>query len=483
MYQFIHIETYARQASTKQKPTKKAGAKTEAKAKQNLSGIIAEAIRAEGNCPHVTEPQAPRYIVGNDAVMQGMQAEIERNLDAHHKRVGGKKVRSDAHVLLAGVASFPRDLQNAEPETYEKWERKTVEWLQKKYGDDLKVVLMHNDEDHPHIHFYVYSAEKVNAKELHDGYLAAAKLPPMTKEAGIAHANAMREMQSAYYADVAHECGLLRDGPKRKRMDRATYKAIQREERERVALGKEVAQVHADLLNGAASEAKAAAELRRVAEHDKNAIAIAKGDTDFDRQELLYAQQGLKLEQDRLNEQRANIQREAAALDEAWAKARDFRAELEKRENDCIARESVIGMKEVHAAETMKAAKQARSVADQKWDRATQTLQEAERLGALYIDAQKQLLEVHDVAKIAARPELEGMLKFLDENEDARDWLFLMQHDPEMAQYVVTAMTMSNTLKSQAAEDYSTVNWSAMLQASEEASKTKSKDSGLDFGM
>ena len=486
MYQFIHIETYARQASTKQKPTKaKAGAKAEAKVKikQNVSGVIAEAIRAEGNCPHVADPQPPRYIVGNDAVMQGMQAEIELNLEVHHKRVGGRKVRADAHVLLAGVASFPRDLQKSEPETYAKWENKTVEWLQKKYGDNLKVVLMHDDEDHPHIHFYVYSVEKVNAKELHDGYVAAAKFPSITKEAGIAHANAMRELQSAYYAEVGHACGLLRDGPKRKRMDRATYKAIQREERERVALGSEVAQVHADLLNGAANEAKAAAELRREAERDKNAIAIAKGDTDFDRQELLYAQQGLKLEQVRLNEQRADIQRAAAALDEAWAKARDFRAELEKRENDCIGRESVIGLKEVNAAETMKAAKQARIVADQKWDRATKAMQETERLGALYLDAQKQLLEVHDVAKIAARPELEGMLKFLDENEDARDWLFLMQHDPEMAQYVVTAMTMSNTLKSQAAEDYSTVNWSAMLQASEEATKSKSKDAGFDFGM
>ena len=321
------------------------------------------------------------------------------------------------------------------------------------------------------------------AKELHDGYVAAATFPALTKEAGIAHANAMREMQSAYYAEVAHDCGLLRDGPKRKRMDRATYKAIQREERERVALGSEVAQVRADLLNDASIQAKAAAELRREAERDKSAIAIAKGDTDFDRQELLYAQQGLRLEQARLNEQRTDIQRAAAALDEAWAKARDFRAELEKRENDCIGRESVIGMKEAHAAETMKAAKHARIVADQKWDRATKAMQETERLGALYLDAQKQLLEVHDVAKIAARPELEGMLKFLDENEDARDWLFLMQHDPEMAQYVVTAMTMSNTLKSQAAEDYSTVNWSAMLQASEEATKSKSKDAGFDFGM
>lgn len=486
MYQFIHIETYARQASTKQKPTKaKAGAKAESKVKikQNVSGVIAEAIRAEGNCPHVADPKPPRYIVGDDSLMQGMQAEIEQNLEEHHKRIGGRKIRADAHVLLAGIASFPRDLQKSEPETYAKWESKTVEWLQKKYGDNLKAVLMHDDEDHPHIHFYVYSAEKVNAKELHDGYVAAAKFPSITKEAGIAHANAMRELQSAYYAEVGHACGLLRDGPKRKRMDRATYKAIQREERERVALGSEVAQVHADLLNGAANEAKAAAELRREAERDKNAIAIAKGDTDFDRQELLYAQQGLKLEQVRLNEQRADIQRAAAALDEAWAKARDFRAELEKRENDCIGRESVIGLKEVNAAETMKAAKQARIVADQKWDRATKAMQETERLGALYLDAQKQLLEVHDVAKIAARPELEGMLKFLDENEDARDWLFLMQHDPEMAQYVVTAMTMSNTLKSQAAEDYSTVNWSAMLQASDEATKSKSKDAGFDFGM
>ena len=140
-------------------------------------------------------------------------------------------------------------------------------------------------------------------------------------------------------------------------------------------------------------------------------------------------------------------------------------------------------MKEAHAAETMKAAKQARSVADQKWDRATKTMNEADRLGALYLEAQKQLLEVHDVAKIAARPELAGMLKFLDEHEDARDWLFLMQHDPEMAQYVVTAMSMSNTLKSQAREDYSSVDWSAILQASEEATKSKSKDAGFDFGM
>ena len=27
---------------------------------------------------------------------------------------------------------------------------------------------MHNDEEHPHLHFYVYSDTEVNAKMLHD---------------------------------------------------------------------------------------------------------------------------------------------------------------------------------------------------------------------------------------------------------------------------------------------------------------------------
>lgn len=77
MYQFIHIETYARQASTKQKPSKKANATT--KQKQNVSGIISEAVRDIESCPHVTDPQPPIYLIGDDAVMRKMEADIEHN--------------------------------------------------------------------------------------------------------------------------------------------------------------------------------------------------------------------------------------------------------------------------------------------------------------------------------------------------------------------------------------------------------------------
>ena len=151
---------------------------------------------------------------------------------------------------------------------------------------------------------------------------------------------------------------------------------------------------------------------------------------------------------------------------------------LRKRELDCAARESVISLKETHAAETMRRANQARSAADKLWDRAMKEIKEAERLGALYIDAQKQLLEVHDIARIAARPELEGMVKLLAESEDARDLLFLMQHDPEMVSYIRTSMSMTAASRAETQTSYSGVDWAVLLQASEEA---KPKDADFDW--
>ena len=46
---------------------------------------------------------------------------------------------------------------------------------QGKYGDNLRAVVMHNDEEHPHLHFYVYSDTEVNAKMLHDGHKNASR--------------------------------------------------------------------------------------------------------------------------------------------------------------------------------------------------------------------------------------------------------------------------------------------------------------------
>ena len=89
MYQFVHIETFARSASRKERPTKKkdgaffaATSSTDPKGmdryttadgvkrgdKGNVSDVIGEALRDDGNCRHVNEPQSHDYMADLDAV-------------------------------------------------------------------------------------------------------------------------------------------------------------------------------------------------------------------------------------------------------------------------------------------------------------------------------------------------------------------------------------------------------------------------------
>ena len=62
---------------------------------------------------------------------------------------------------------------------------------------------MHNDEEQPHLHFFVCSDTEVNAKALHYGHKA--------KKNFIA---ASKAFQDDYHAQVAIHCGMARLGPK-----------------------------------------------------------------------------------------------------------------------------------------------------------------------------------------------------------------------------------------------------------------------------
>ena len=65
---------------------------------------------------------------------------------------------------------------------------------------------MHNDEEQPHIHFYVYSDTEVNAKALHYGHKARQKN----------FIAASKAFQDDYHAQVAIHCGMARLGPKKR---------------------------------------------------------------------------------------------------------------------------------------------------------------------------------------------------------------------------------------------------------------------------
>ena len=242
MFQFIRAEVYARRASTNEK----------SKSQFNASDVIGEALRDEGHCPHVEKPEAPRYLLGSEAGTRAILERIKENAAQYRDKMG-RKMREDAAVLLAGVASFPRDAANKDPELYKKWESLTVEYLQKKYGDNLRSVVMHNDEEHPHLHFYVYSDTEVNAKMLHDGFKNGSSPGAFKKGA--------QAFQDEYHEQVASRCGLARTGPKRRRLSRAEWHAEQE-------MSMSIAKAESAVLDSAAQKEKEAHKrLQAVQEH------------------------------------------------------------------------------------------------------------------------------------------------------------------------------------------------------------------------
>lgn len=487
MYQFIHIETYAREASTKTPTKAKAKASTPQerlaalgganapkgmdaftqadgkgkKAKVSMREVLAEALRDDDHCNHVDVPEPPTFLVGDEATLRGLPAEIERNLADHKKRTGGPAVRKDAHVLLAGVASYPRALADSDPKGYARWEKATVKWLQKKYGDDLRAVLRHGDEAHPHIHFFVCSRERVNAKELHDGYVAKAKAST-PKEGVMAFNDAMRDYQSAFYAEVGHGAGLLRDGPKRKRMDRATYKAVQREARERAALDASVGQAHADLLDVAGVEGRAAADLRRRNEQEAGALAIA--------QALVAAERAA------LDQRSDQLQRDRAAVDADWTRAREAKAKAEQLEAKAEKQRAAL---DKQAAQLDKA----KAKCDQEAERLRTS--NAEALASIQKNQQTLagLGALGEVAAMVRKPGMVGMLEFIDKNPDVRAVLEVLKDNEHMAGVFLdlagpdVQSTGWDSQLSQAAEDYL-----GTLDAEREQ-RAKKRDSGMDMGM
>ena len=231
-YQFVHIECYAREESTKGRTQTKKNAdgtfssKEVAKEKRgNVRWVIAEAKREQDSCYHIENPQPPLVLLGDlDQVEQEATRWAEESTDAK-----GRKLRKDAHCLLAGVISLPRD----EEAQWEQFKAKAMDWLKEKYGDNLRCVIAHEkDEAHPHLHFYCVAKKGQSFDDLHEGKRAQKELkkknPQASKqEQNIAFAEAMRATQDDFANRVGQRFGLARIGPGRRRLTRAQWQAEQ----------------------------------------------------------------------------------------------------------------------------------------------------------------------------------------------------------------------------------------------------------------
>lgn len=99
-YQFMHIEAFGRKGAHK---------KNSSVRKYSMFDICAEMIRDPHACSHVRVPLTPEIIFGMKP-QQAFALVDERAAQAVDKK--GRKLRSDAVVVLVGVASWPETVGN-----------------------------------------------------------------------------------------------------------------------------------------------------------------------------------------------------------------------------------------------------------------------------------------------------------------------------------------------------------------------------------
>ncbi|WP_162267732.1 plasmid recombination protein [Photobacterium sanguinicancri] len=210
-YQFIRIEIYAKVSNKKGKPA--------------MQSIVNEAMRVDGFCPHVYRPQPPQILLGLDP-RKLPQIALERTKKVKDKQ--GRKVRKDAPLLLAGVISL-----GAESDVnFRDFLKQSIGFLRNKYGANLMSAVLHVDEEHPHIHFYVIPSVIdgcFSMSEIHDGIRARNECKGGYSKKAHAYKQAMREFQDSYYDEVGSKLGLTRLGPRVQRLTRKEWKAQQKQ--------------------------------------------------------------------------------------------------------------------------------------------------------------------------------------------------------------------------------------------------------------
>lgn len=247
-FQFFHLATYSRKPNP---------------AGQSIDQVVEEAERNPAFSLHVEAPEPPLIVYG--VSVRAMKEQHDAMLDAARVSVlrpngetAYRSIRSDRHTLLTAVASYPvaREQVEADPAEqirYRAWVEANVAFLRERFGDQLRTVIEHTDETHPHLHAYVIpDRPDMNAALLHPGKAAKlqaeerAKAEGMTPRDAVKVGNdalkkAMRALQDEYHAEVGAPCGMTRLGPGRRRMSRKQWV----EEKELAAKASVIAQKEA----------------------------------------------------------------------------------------------------------------------------------------------------------------------------------------------------------------------------------------------
>ena len=199
-----------------------------------MLGVAYEAERRPGFCSHVATPEKPTMLFGcapSQAVrLAGERA--EQAVDADRRRL-----RIDAKLLVAGVASFPMswsDLGRSPTDQwrYLRWLDLLVGFLKKYHGDALCFILLHTDERYPHAHWGAVPALEADGRmrieTLHPGEKAFNRVRATggsNNKGRQAYQQAMRDWQDQVHRAVYAPVGIARIGPRRQRLSPSERKA------------------------------------------------------------------------------------------------------------------------------------------------------------------------------------------------------------------------------------------------------------------
>lgn len=214
---FFHMETYGRKPGRNGK-------------KQSIRGIANEAERKPGACSHVESPEEPILVFG---VMPSEVVRQAEEIASIAKDSIGRKLRSDAQLMVGGIASLPISPSELNDDGVYEYLQDFIslntKYLSEKFGDDFKSMVLHLDEEKIHLHYYLLpsidDSGRFNIGSVHPGILARDTCgSKKAKDKMSAYKKAMRELQDDYYENVSKHLSLTRHGPRRRRLTRKQWK-------------------------------------------------------------------------------------------------------------------------------------------------------------------------------------------------------------------------------------------------------------------
>ncbi|WP_449046027.1 plasmid recombination protein [Paracoccus versutus] len=229
---FAHKQTYSRKGNSKSR---------------SVSEVADEAERLDGACPHVGNPQPPTILEGirpSEVVALIEQRIAEQNTllrrlrkEQPDRKEALRGIRSDTHVLIGSVFSFPDPVEKMDHAEYLRWRKDVIAFAKDDAARNAAEVLSiveHRDEAHPHVHVLAVPLcaddnMRMDAKRCHEGHREQDRHKDngWSGSPSRSYKQAMRGWQDRYHAEVGAKHGQARTGPRRRRLDRAAWKAEQ----------------------------------------------------------------------------------------------------------------------------------------------------------------------------------------------------------------------------------------------------------------